>query len=272
MTTEAEVGVVLRQHFPVDGTVRVVTGGTTFAQRGVLERHRTGLLAMALGAAFIQPRHRQPARRFEDVAAVRIVALDAIHAALDYWMMVRQLEFNLRFQVTPETGDRFFARIDDEFSAATADFDVPAARAVTGLAAGFARQHRRRDMDPAMGAGGKSADVIGVAGVASLVADVMRAGNFQRGRNLARQQAAGIAQRDKQNGQQNKNCAAQRLLHCGLRDFGFIKTSFPQQCVVQSDTLTGCFAGAAGGKSNPRFRERQIGWSFRLIGMIAAYG
>lgn len=68
--------------------MRVVTGGTTFAERGMFENDRLGLLAMALGARFIQARHGQTPGGLHDVLAMRVVALDAIHFPFDDRMML----------------------------------------------------------------------------------------------------------------------------------------------------------------------------------------
>lgn len=87
MTAEAEIVVGLREHHAVDRTVRIVAGRTAFAQGGVFEDKGPRLLAMALGAVLIAPGHGQASRRFEDVFAVRVVALRAIHAAFSDGMM-----------------------------------------------------------------------------------------------------------------------------------------------------------------------------------------
>ena len=70
--------------------VRTVAGDAAFAQRRMFKNKRPRLVAMTLRAAFILPRHRQPARRFENVPAMRIVTLHAAHVAFDDWMMLRQ--------------------------------------------------------------------------------------------------------------------------------------------------------------------------------------
>ena len=81
MTTDAKVGVANRQHFWIDGAVGIVAGGATFAHGRMFKNHRPGLFPMTLRARFVQPGHRQTARRFHDVLTVRIVALNTIHFA-----------------------------------------------------------------------------------------------------------------------------------------------------------------------------------------------
>jgi hypothetical protein len=144
----------------------------------MLEHDRTRLFPMTLRAAFIQAGHGQSARRFEDVAAVGIVALDAIHPAFQDWMMMGQLKFALDCQVALQAGSRILARVDDEFVSA-ACFDVFAARPVTRFTSGSVFPLARR-MNAGMGAGRKALDDRGMAIHASFVADFMRPRNYQR--------------------------------------------------------------------------------------------
>src|SRR5439155_501087 len=76
----------------VDRAVRRVANRTALAERFVFEHERPGLLAMALRAGLVQPRHGQSAVRFHDVAAVRVVTLDAVHPVFNHRMMLRQVE------------------------------------------------------------------------------------------------------------------------------------------------------------------------------------
>lgn len=142
VTTEAQVRVGIDEHFPIDGTVGVVADGAAFAHRLMLEHYGPGLLAMTLRAAFVVPRHRQSARGFEDVAAVRVVALHAVHMALDDRMMLRQVELRFGLGVALEARGRVLAGIHDEPAASAADFDVFAPGTMAGLAAALsARRH-----------------------------------------------------------------------------------------------------------------------------------
>ena len=135
---EAQVGIALDQHFPIHGAVWVVTNRASFTQRLMLEDEWARLLPMALRAVLIEPRHGQPAAGLENVAAMRIMALYAVHAALDHRMAPRQIEFSVSLQMALKAGGRIFSRIDDELATAAARFDVLAARAVARFAAGFA--------------------------------------------------------------------------------------------------------------------------------------
>ena len=154
----------------------------------MLEHHRARLLAMTLGAAFILPRHREAARRFHDVAAVRIVALHAIHPAFDDGMMLRQIKFRVRFEMALETGGRVFAGIENKF-ARTTGLDVQTARPVTGFAASLP-SHRAFKVNARVRAGGKFLRDGGVAIGAGFVADEMSTGNFRRRENRARDRGA----------------------------------------------------------------------------------
>jgi hypothetical protein len=128
MASQAKVRVALDKHFAVDRAVRVVTRGATLAHGFVLEHNRARLFTMTLGAAFVAPRHRQSAGGFENVVAMRVVALNTIHFALNHGMMLGQIKFSLNFEVALKTRCRVFAGINDEFVLAA--FDVFAARAV----------------------------------------------------------------------------------------------------------------------------------------------
>ena len=191
VTTQAEVRVALDEHFLVDGAVRSVANRATFAQRLMLKNKRARLLAMACRATFVLPGHGQTASRLEYIPAVRVVAGHATHVTFDHRMMLRQVEFGLNVQVTLKTGRRVVAWIDDEFYVA-AGFDVFAAGTVAGFASGLAGQRRTFKMNPRMGAGGKFPDDFRVTIQAGLVADVMRAGNFQGHRHFGGRGGAGI--------------------------------------------------------------------------------
>ena len=103
---------------------------------------------MTLRATFILSRHRESARRLENVAAMRIVALHAAHVAFDDRMMLRQIEFRVNVEMTLKTGSRIVARIDDELRG-TAGLDVFAAGTVAGFAAGLAGHRRVFEVNPA---------------------------------------------------------------------------------------------------------------------------
>lgn len=190
VAAQAEVGIVFDEHFLVDGTMRTVANGAPFAQRLMFKNERPGLGLMTLGAALILPRHRQPARRFEDVATVGIVAIHAIHVAFDDRVMMGQIEFRLNVEMALETRFRIFAGVNDELRRA-AGTDVFAARAVAGFAPALARHRRVFKMQPRMGTGGKFPDDVRMAIGASMVADKVRARNFQRHHHRGRSRRTG---------------------------------------------------------------------------------
>lgn len=199
MAAQAKIRVALDEHFLVDRAVWIMTDDAAFAQRRMFKDKRARLVAVTLRAAFILPRHRQSARRFENIAAMWIMALHATHVAFDDRVMLRQIKFRVHVEMTLETGRWVVARIDDKFSAAPG-LDVLAARPVAGFAACLAGHPRIFKMNPRVRAGGKFADDVFVAVHAGLVADEMRAGNFQRhhhrvGRGGARNQKKNYADR-----------------------------------------------------------------------------
>jgi hypothetical protein len=135
---------------------------------------------MTLTARFVQPRHCQAAARFHDVAAVRVVALHAIHPILDDGMMVRQVELGVRFDMTLKTCRRIFAGIHDQSGAPGAGFDVFAPRPMTGFATGSRRPFQIIPVKPAVSTAREQARNFRVTVRAHLIADVMRAFNLRR--------------------------------------------------------------------------------------------
>ena len=213
MATQAKVGVAFNEHFLIDRAVWVVTNGAAFAHRLVLEYKWPRLIAMTLRATFILSRHRQSARRFENVAAVRVVAIHATHAAFDDRMMLWQTEFGVDIEMALETGCRIAARINDELRAA-AGFNVLAAGTVAGFAAGFADHRRIFKMNARVRAGGKFSDDVRVTVRAGFVADVMRTGNFQRHDDRVRRCGTGIQKQQHAAADNGKNGDNQ---YCSLR-------------------------------------------------------
>lgn len=189
MAAQAKIRVALDEHFLVDRTVWTVAGDAAFAHRRMFKDNRARLVTMTLRTAFIWPRHRQPARRLENVATVRVVAIHATHVAFDDRMMLWQIEFRVHIQMALKTGSWVFTGIDDELGT-TAGLNVFAARPVAGFTAGLANHRRLFKMDARVRAGGKLPDDGLMAIRASLVADVMRSRNFQRRHHGARQGVA----------------------------------------------------------------------------------
>lgn len=189
MATEAKVRVVGYEQLFVDGTVRVMTRRAAFAQGLVLKNKGSSLRLVTPRATLILPRHSQAGLRFEDVAAVWIVAIHAIHVAFNDRMMLRQIEFSLRIQVALETGCWIFSRIDDEADRAAGP-DMFAAGAVAGFATALALHGGAFDLQPRVRAGRKLTDNIGVAIRACLIACVVRAGDFEGGHTGGRTRGA----------------------------------------------------------------------------------
>jgi hypothetical protein len=196
VAAHAKIGIALDEHFLVDRTVRSMANDAAFAHRRMFKNKRTRLVTMTLCATFILSRHGQSARRLENIAAMRVMALNAIHVPFDDRMMLGQIKFRVDIEMTLETGRRILARIDDKISTTTGP-DVFTARSVAGFAAGLANHHRISGMNPRVRAGGKYADDVFVAIRAGLVANVMRAGNFQRHRHGDR---CGVARSQKERG------------------------------------------------------------------------
>lgn len=172
MAFQAEIVVALDQHLVIDRTMWFMTDDATFANCLVFENEWPGLLAMALGAAFVHPCHGQAAVRLEDVQSVRVVTLHAIHASLDDSVMLRQPKLRMHIQVTFKTSSGIFAWIDYGHAAPTARLDVKTPRSMTGFASAHSFHACIHRMQPGMRTGRKGPGDVGVAAVAHLIADV----------------------------------------------------------------------------------------------------
>lgn len=196
MAFQAEIRIALGEELIVDAAVRLMADHATFTHRFVFVDERTRLLAMALGAGLIQPRHGQTGTEFQDVFAVRVMALDAIHLAFHHRMVMRQVKFGVRVLVALITGRGVFAGIQDELTASTTRGDVFAAGAVAGFAAG---RHRTLDilaMKPRVRAAGKFLCDGGMTIQARLVADKRSPFDMWRRDNSAGDGRAGAKNED----------------------------------------------------------------------------
>ena len=185
MATETKVGIIVHQQLFIDGTVGVMTNRAAFAQRLVLKDKWPCLRLVTVRTTLILPRHCQASLRFEDVSAVGIVAIHAIHIAFNHRMMLGQIEFSLRVEMALETGRRIFSRIDNEAGRASAP-DMFAARTMAGFATTLPGHSRAFDMQPRVRTGRKFADDLRVTIGACTVADVVGAGNLKRSHNRRR--------------------------------------------------------------------------------------
>ena len=154
----------------------LVADGAALSQSFMLENKRPRLFAMAFCAGLILPRHGKPMRRLHYVHAVGIVALGAIHFAFQHGVMLGQIEFRVRLEMTVQARAGIFPGVYDKLPSATSNGDVFAARPM----ARFASRHSLRvgalEMKSRMRAGRKNACDVCVAVVASLVAD--KGGSF----------------------------------------------------------------------------------------------
>ena len=180
MTFEAEVGIPLDQQLGIDRTMWFVTNSAAFAHRAVLENHRTTLLWVTTGARFIHPGHGQSASRFQDITAMGIMALHAIHFALRDRVMLREAELRLGGAMALKTCRRIFAWIEDEFATASAARHMQAPRPVARLATGLTQSICVLQMNPRMRAGGEQPHNVGMAFPAALVAYERGSGNGWR--------------------------------------------------------------------------------------------
>ncbi len=200
---ETKVRITFDQQLPVHGTMRRVTHSAAFAQGFVFKDQRTRLLAMTGRAAFVEARHRESAGRLEDVAPVRVVTVHAVQPPFDDRVVVRQIEFRVRLQVTLEAGRRVLAGIDDKLTPTAAHRDVLAARTVARFASRLIGHWGCVKMDAGMWAGRKRAEIIGVTLVARAVTNKRRPRNLRRRKHGARDGGTGVGQQaDEQHDEQ----------------------------------------------------------------------
>jgi hypothetical protein len=96
----------------------------------MLKHKRAREIPVTLTAILILPRHGQTACPLENVRAVRIMALHAVHASFDDRVMLRQVELSASLEVALQACARIFSRIDDELSHAAATLDMLASGAM----------------------------------------------------------------------------------------------------------------------------------------------
>lgn len=171
MTSQAKVRIPLGQQLCVNGAMHAMAHRAAFAQGRVLENERAGLLPVTLSARFVGTRQRQPPGRLEDVQAVRIVALNAVHFLLEDRVMLRQMELGFDRPMTLKTGCGILAGINDELATPPAAGDVQAPGTVAGFAPGLAGRPGVLQPDSGMGARRKNAGNIGVAFGTGMIAD-----------------------------------------------------------------------------------------------------
>jgi len=196
--------------------MRGMTDGAALPQCRVLKDNRLGLFPMTLSARLIQTGHGQARRRFHDVLAVGIMALNAIHLAFQDGMVLRKMEFGLLRQVALETGFRILAGVDDEFSATTAARHMFAPRAVAGFATVLLAATLQ--MQPGMRAGGKYAADVGVAFLTGFVSNKRCSLYLRRGEDAALDSRTRVEQQSNRTGAcRDEKCRQLwQLLHVGL--------------------------------------------------------
>src|SRR5256885_13700139 len=97
------------------------------------------------------------------------MALDAIHPPLDHRVMLRQIEFSMRLQMTLKTGSRIFSGINNK-SVPAPGLNVFAARPMARLATRLACELRPFKMQSAMRTGRENTRDIRMALVTRLIA------------------------------------------------------------------------------------------------------
>ncbi len=162
-----------------------MTGRAAFAQSFMLEHDTLRLRTMATRALFIQTRHCESARGLHHVAAVRVVALHAVHLPFTHRMMLRKIELSMNFEMTRETRLRIASRIHNEFFTLATDCDVFTSGTVTRFASRTAGHLRSVNVQPRVWSGGEDACVLGMAVGARGIPDKRGTGNIRRWRDIS---------------------------------------------------------------------------------------
>ena len=155
MALEAEIHIALHQQLAVDRSVGRMAARASFAHGFMFEDEGAGLFPMAVGALLVQARHGESARGFHDLVAVRIVALNAIHLALDDRVAVGEVELRVHIEVALKASRGILPGIIDE-AAAAGSLNMLARGPVAGLAAGDLGEIDVRLVQLAVRTGGKS--------------------------------------------------------------------------------------------------------------------
>lgn len=160
--------------------MRRMANGTTFAQGFMGKGGDPSLSSMTGGAGFIRACPENSGGRFENIHAVGIVALDAVHAPLDYRMMSWQVKLSLGFEMTAKTGLRLFSWIENKAPAPAPGLNMLAARSMAALAAGQSLKPGTIHLQMCMRTRSETANVGRMAINAPVVPHVDRPGNIER--------------------------------------------------------------------------------------------
>jgi len=178
VATEAEVIIALDEQFGADGAVRLVASDAAFPHGFVFEHFEGALFAVALDTGFILSGHGEAAGRFHDIAAVRIVTLNAVHLAFHDGVPVGEVKLAVHFEVALEAALRVPAGVENELTFG-GGLGMFAAGAVARFAPGHARGGAGVDVPAGVGTFGEDSDEISVAIFAGVVTDVIGPGGLQ---------------------------------------------------------------------------------------------
>lgn len=127
---ETEISIPLDQHLRVDRSVGIVTRRATLPQSFMLVHMHTALFPVAGRAGFVLTRHREAARRFQQVEPMGIMALNTAHLALGNGMVLRKMKLTSDLKMTFITSAWIRPRIRNESSPTAPCLNMKTARAV----------------------------------------------------------------------------------------------------------------------------------------------
>jgi hypothetical protein len=137
----------------------------------VFEDEGSGLFPMAGAALLVESGHAEAAGGLEDLAAVGVVALDAVHLPFEHRVVLGQSELHLDILVAVVTCLWIFAGVENQPRPITWCGGVKASGAVATFAAGAAGKFLDIGPDPEVDITLEGAGVIGVTVVTLVIPD-----------------------------------------------------------------------------------------------------
>jgi hypothetical protein len=177
VTPQAKVLIARHEHFLVRGSMRVVAGSATFANRLVFENKWTPLRDVTLHAGFVL-RHHRCSTALDCLAFVGVMTIRARDFPIFHWMMMGCLKAGLLIQMTLKTNFGVTSRVYDCVPCSAA-LGVSAPGPVARFTADFLRVRPFRFQPHVRGRGKMFSDIL-VALLTGFVSHKRRAFDVRR--------------------------------------------------------------------------------------------
>lgn len=180
MTPQTKIAVPLAQELVIDGTMRVMTGGTSLPKRLVLVNKRTRLFPVALATELVFRGHAKRRGGLKDHGSVRIMTVDTSNPPFHHRMAVRKTKARSNSQVALDAYAGIISRIGNPPGAIPAALNVPTSGSVTRFAPSESGIRGGWLVKSPVSAVRKALDDIGMAISTGLVSDKFRPFNAWR--------------------------------------------------------------------------------------------